>query len=273
MGKILAVPVRMLAQLVGFLRVSDPLFLWSVTWKLSGQARDGSQLLLLICGKDGIEAAREAAEEMLEECRSAELAATMGWIELQRGGGDVQGRYDSAREWIERAKQGGFENQQMLLYLEHFISQGDSEKRGKVAEEILSRNDLPMEFTRAGLTDKAFGLAHLKDFSGAEAIADNILCIEENAEARLLKWMASLSRGNEAEAERHLLKSKEGGWPEVIFNYMVGQGFLLLGKKREAMEWLYKAKAGGFEFKENKSEIWALVNSSEFAEFCKEREG
>jgi hypothetical protein len=251
----------------------DPLFLWSVVWKLSGEARDGSQVLLHISNKNGIESTRFQAEKMLERCKSAELAATMGWIELQRGSGDLGTRYSLAKRWVEKAKQGGFENLQMLLYLELVLSgRDDSYDNEMMIEQVLGRDDLPMEFTRAGLVVKMWNLVENGEFGEAEKIADRILSIEENAYGRLIKWVGCLKEGKQELADRHFSMAKARLAGEM-FDLICVQGWLFLGDRRKAMEWLYKAKEDGVDFTENKSQIGTLVNSSEFEEFCKEKEG
>ena len=64
-GKIIAVPIRMLAEAAGLVTFVDPTLLWSAVWKLSNNPHDGSRLLILTYIKYGIEAARQMAEEML----------------------------------------------------------------------------------------------------------------------------------------------------------------------------------------------------------------
>ncbi len=272
-AKIIAAPLRVIAQLVGLVHIADPFGLWVVVWKLSYDVKDGSQVLLLICEGKGIEAARAQADKMFMQCKSAELAVTMAWLEIQRGEGLLAERLSNAQRWIDIAKSKNLKNLQMLLYPELFVSlRQESDKAARVADDILKRNDLPMEVTRLALITKGWSLAKSGRFPQAEEIADRILGVEEDTEARFLKWMGCMKRGRGEHAQKHLDTAKMN-LPGETFDIMMAQGWLMLGEKMKAMEWIYKAQQDGVTFPtESRDAAAILANSQEYLDFSRTME-
>ena len=95
-----------------------------------------------------------------------------------------------------------------------------------VIEKILRRNDLPGQITRDALLGKAKLLLKTQQWDQAEVIADRILSIEENPNARWVKWVTTTARGDQIKAEAEL-KLTKGKMPAEAL-----RGFMILG-------WLY----------------------------------
>lgn len=265
----IAVPIRLLAEAAGWVTIVDPTPLWSASWRLSHNPQDGCKLLVLVHSERGIEITRQIAEEMLDKSKDSELAAHIAFIELEYGAG-----IEEAKKWVKKARQGNFKNPEMLLRMELILSDEDNDESNKVAEQILARNDLPMDFTLAALTEKAWALVEEKQFSEAEAAAERMLAIEENYDARFVKWIVCMAKGQQLQqAKEHLKKAKGNlSLPEGLFHMIMARCCLILGRKNEAIEWLYEAEKAGFRSEESESAVGQLAHSEEFRRFCEGRE-
>jgi len=264
--KVIAVPIRLFAEVVGSIKIFDSTQLWFAIWKLSGSMEDGCKLLTLMCREGVSEQARSRAKQMIAETKYCTAAAVMGQLEI-RHGGDL----DAARGWVELAKCSECKNPEVLLCLELLISAREGCESEAVMDAILRRNDLPVIYTRMALFSKAWKLAERRRWSEAEAIADKILCIEEQVDARFIKWISCSVRGEQEAADRHLSAAK-GQTSEEWFNALVAQGWLFMGDRQKAMKWLYKAERAGVRLEESRSPLGALAHSEQFGYFCRSKE-
>ena len=266
-GKLIAVPIRLLALAVGFVHVGNPIPLWSTSWKLSRRSEDGCKLLALVWSQYEIEPAREMAEKMIVESKDSRLAATVGFLEIS-----YSKDFTAASMWVKKAKEIGCGNPEMLLQLELFLSEYLEEyDKDEIVEHVLSRNDLPGLATLSALICKANALLKRRCWDEAEKIANRILAIQEQPDARIMKWVICSVRGEQTKADEHFKKA-QGKLPDAVFNTIVAQGWLFLGRVDRAMERLCSAEPDGFVLQQCKSEIGDLVRSEEFKHFCRERE-
>ena len=267
LGKLVAVPVRLLAEVLEIVGVFDTIPLRSACWKLTRRTEDGSSLIVLMCRKHGIKHIRELAERILIETRDSEVAATIGTLEYIYGH-NVEG----VNRWLRVAMDNGYKNQELLLHLELLLSNFfDEYDKESVIEKILSRNDLPAHTTMAALIDRANFFLGSQQWEKAEQIAEQVLGIQEHPDARIIKWVVCMRKNEKAQAEENFQKGKEG-LPEGVFNYLVAQGWLFLGEIGKAIEWLYKSDYDMFYIKESKTPIGRLVHSEEFKNYCREME-
>ncbi|MHC4530211.1 MAG: hypothetical protein ACYS18_03965 [Planctomycetota bacterium] len=261
LGKILAVPVRMLANLASLTSFIDAESLWAFAWRLSRKPQDGANWLFLNYRKYGLEAARELAKKIMLRSKSCAFAAAIAFIEYHNK------NPRAACLWANTAKKAGYEEPEALLMLELFLSDIlDEYDRTQVVEQILSRNDLPGQVTLSALIVKANSLLDLQKWQQAEKIADRILSIQEQNDARFIKWVVSLQRDQKAQADEHLQKAK-GKLPKAVFYLAIAHGLLCLGRKKEAMEALRKAGKIESYLKHSKSKLGQLVRSKEFKNF------
>jgi len=266
-GKLIASPMRLLAQAGGMLRVGDPVRLRSYVWRLSGEPGDAVRLLMVRHQRDGIEATRSEAGDMLEQCPDSEIAVAMGWIEL------AENRDASAaKKWITQAEERQCRRQELLLHLKLYLSDRLSEYDAtEICERILNRNDLPGMVSLSALVNKSHILMEQGLWAQAEDIAEQILTVQEQPDARLVKWVTSRHQGQLGQAEKHFEKARKE-LSEPVFNILAAKGCLLMGQKQEAMEWLYKARRGGAGIDRNDSALGRLAHSDEFARYCREAE-
>jgi hypothetical protein len=266
-GRLVAVPIRLLASVASLVRVFDPTSLWSACWKLSRDARDGGKLLVLMARKHGVASIRERAEEMLEEARDCRLAVTMGFIEF-----GYREDIELVDRWVRLAKEDGYKNPEFLLQLELVLSDFfDEYDREAVVEEILGRNDLPAQVTLGALVSKANGFLEKGLWFEAEGIAERILSIQEQPDARMIKWVTCTAGGEGARAEGHLRKA-QAQMPSAVFEMLVARGRLFLGQTEKAMEHLCRVDTSALRLQRSKSPLGVLARSEAFAMFCRERE-
>jgi len=265
---LIAAPVRLLAWANSFLHVFDPLKAAEVIWFLTRDADDGAWLVACVAKSKGLVAARERAESILTACRSAKIASVMGWLEKQENPDCI-----AAECWVRKAKALDCKDAEILLLLELSFA-GILEDYGKeeTIERMLSRNDLPMNYTSQALCAKAGLLAGYGQWDDAEAIADRVLCIEEQPAARFIKWVACSERGNETLARKHLDVMKRQS-PATTYYYFLAGGMLMLDRREEAMDGLYQGIQAGLKVGNTGSPIGELYRSEDFAAYCRERGG
>ena len=255
LGKLAAVPVRMLANLAALVTFIDAEPLWTAAWKLGRKPQDGANWLFLKYSKYGLEAARELAKKILPRTKSCVFASAIAFIEYHNR------NPKAACLWADTAKKVGYEEPETLLLLELILSDILEEYDSpQIVEQILSRNDLPGNVTLHALIVKANSLLDLQKWDQAEKIADRILAIQEQNDARIIKWVVSLQRDDKAQADEHLQKAR-GKLPNSAFYPIIAQGLLCLGRKKEAMERLCKAGKIESYLKCSKSKLGQLIRS------------
>ena len=190
--QLIAAPIRLLLLICRFLPIFNKLVLVEILWFLSQQAEDGSALVALTASAKGIQAADEKAEKILQQTGDARIAETIAWLQV-----NINRDLNAASQWIQRASREGFKNTEMLgrveLFLSRYVDEYDTQE---VVERILSRNDLPMQFTRDALLWKGQLLLEQTRWEQAKEIAARMLSIEENKFARKLLAFAEQNRND-----------------------------------------------------------------------------
>ncbi len=262
-GIILAVPFRITAHALEILPVGNSLFFWKWAYNLSKSPQDASRYINTISRQQGIEAAREHFDRLMDTCPDGELASVMAWLEIQAGSDE------NASQIIQQAKEKGFKNRHMMLYTELYLSGGNNYRSSEVVDTIMERNDLPMEFTRAALVRKMWSLAEKKNIKEAEMLADRIIEIEEQPDARFVKWIACQNAGLEDQAMMHLEYAKQG-MSDSVFNMLCAQGWLYMNDRERAMDSLKKAEDSGMRFAGENTALGRLAESTDYRNKYKE---
>ena len=176
---------------------------------------------------------------MFDKCADGRVAAAISLLEIQRWY-NLRGAY----EWIRKGREADCAYSERLLLAELFVSehvQGyDAEQ---VIEEILGRNDLPMDYTRSALGVQAELCVRRGEWDSAEEIADRMLSIEDQIPARYIKWIVSVARGQEPEGfikAPGIAKLSKGQKYSLM-----GVGYFRGGNKVKAVEFLHKAEDQG----------------------------
>lgn len=264
--QLIALPFRILTWVLRYVRLFDPLVFYRIIWKVTGDGKDACVLISHICAKCGLDEMRLEVERIVTESSDALVAVAVGIAEYQ-----AHRTPEEVDRWIIKAEEGGYKNPEMTLYLKLFLSDHfDKYDSRTVAEEILSRNDLPSPASLAALSVKAD--AHLEEgrWEQAGEIADRILLVQEYPKARFIKWIVHGVMGAVAESEENLrlFKSKMRG---DSFNMLFGYGSLLMGRKEAAMEAFSRcdeaiiSKARGA-----KGSLGDFLRSQEYRDHCRE---
>jgi len=256
-------PVRMVAETASLLSFVDATPFWSTSYKLSGEAQDGSKLLIRWLNKHGLEATRKLAEQMLERTADCEIAAMMAWIEYS-----LRQDWRSVAYWVEAAKQRGYKNSQMLLRIELLLAEyvGTYDLQD-VADKILQRDDLPGDMSVMAMIAKAHWLMGKQQWQQAEKLAERILAIQEYGPARIIKWAACTSRGDEVGGEQQIEIARSKIAPQDL-NLHMAVAWSAMGMAEQAMENLCKLDIDRFRIRESRTPIGELARSAEFATYC-----
>jgi hypothetical protein len=235
--------VRVLAWICGFVPIFNRLRLVEIIWALGREPGDAAAVLKLTAAGKGIEAGRARAEKMFAEYPYGQIVATMGWLEVQHTQDLL-----AARQWLENAGQVDCKDAHLLLGLELFLSEHLEEyDTQQVVERILSRNDLPMQTTRNALLVHGRGLLKQRRWSEAQVVADRILSVEENPQARWIRWVKATTDGDDDYA-RTQLSIAQGKMSVAALGGFVALGWFYMGDKERAKQVLREAGADGAGF-------------------------
>ena len=236
-GNIIAVPMRLIADALDFLKIADPSFFRTVAWKLSNDPDDGIKLLTLTSRQRGIIDARQLAQQMMAQTNDSSLAVTIAVLELQFGQG-----YQACAQWLQRAKQTQAKNPELLLGLELFLSEKlPGFNKAQLVDKILARNDLPFDFNRRALIVKSELFLEKRQWDSARKIADKILNLEEDPSARWTKWVTEIANGDRHRADVHFKKLKDK-WPDNILLSMMALGWFYVGDSTQAISLMHRAE-------------------------------
>jgi tetratricopeptide (TPR) repeat protein len=256
-----AVPIRFAAWILAVVKISNPLPIVRLSWKLSGDSQDAIGVISLTFGQQGIRAAEDVALSMFEKTADAQVLATLCWLEIQQ-----ENDLDAAKYYLTLGNDRGKSNVEMLLPVKLFLSNHFTEYvKEQILDEVLSRNDLPHEFSRGALLDRA--ALYLKDnkWKEAEEIADRVLAIEDIPNAYWIKWVTAIVRGEKEKAAKfhEKLKKQAGkGYAQVL----VALGWLYMGDRHKAMVELHKAESLVSNIEMFDKELAELTKSAEYYE-------
>jgi len=237
--QLIAAPLRVLLWICGFVPLFDRLRLIEIIWALSTEPSDAAGVLTLTAAGKGIEAANTRAQELFSVYPYAQIAATMGWLRIQH-----DRNLQAASQWLKRARQADCQDASLLgleLFLSEHLGEYDTEE---ITRRILSRNDLPMQTTRDALLTEGRRFLKQQRWTEAEAVADRILLVEENPQARWIRWVTAIVSGDDARAQTQLLIAG-GKMPDAAMRGFVALGWLYMGDTERASQVLQDAHAEG----------------------------
>ncbi len=238
--QLIAAPLRILAWICGFVPIFDRLKLVEIIWALGREPADAAAVLSLTASGKGMDAARARAEEMFAEYPYAQIAATMGWLEIQHAQ-----NLHAASGWLKHADQADCKDNHTLLGLELFLSEHLAEyDTEKIVARILARNDLPMQTTRDALLVDGRSLLKQQRWPEAQVLADRILVVEENPQARWIRWVTAIIDGDDTRAQTEL-SIAQGKMSDAALRGFVALGWLYMGDKERTIQVLQEARTDG----------------------------
>lgn len=237
--QLIAAPLRVLLWICGFVPLFDRLRLIELIWALSREPSDIAGVLTLTAAGKGIETANTRAQELFSVYPYAQIALTMGWLQIQHAR-----NLQAASQWLKRARQADCEDAP-LLGLELFLSEHLAEyNTEEVTARILARNDLPMQTTRDALLAEGRRFLKQQRWTEAEAVADRILAVEENPQARWIGWVTAIINGDDARAQTQL-SIASGKMSDAALRGFVALGWLYMGDTERATQVLQEARKEG----------------------------
>jgi tetratricopeptide (TPR) repeat protein len=256
---LIAALLRLLAWAAGTLRLYNPLGLLWTAWQIGRDSQDAAAVVSLTAGRDGVQAARQRAKQMFELIKDCQILSTMAWVEIAQ-----QADLEAANKWFILADEQGVLNRHVLLPLKLYLSDHlEHYDKAAIIEEILGRNDLPAEYTRGALLDKAAMLLKAGRWSEAEEIADRVLKIEEHPHAIWVKWVTAAANGKDEEAQKFLARLHTRGVPGYIYG-LIALGWLYMGNRHEAMRTLHEAQKYNVNVELFDKELAELTKTAEY---------
>jgi hypothetical protein len=236
----LTAPVKLVLFVCSFFPKVNQLPLIGMVWRIGREPEFAWRYIGLIGAKKGIEAAREMADKVFNECPTDRVAGMMGTLEYN------QYNLTGAKDWLEKGKKCPENNPELLLWLELNLAEHLSEyNMQEVIMRILSRNDLSMSCSRLAMLTQAEIFLRSAKWDEADAILERILRIEDMPSIRWMKWTIAKARGDEIEAERQL-KLASTKIHKKVPNIYLAIGWYYLGDIGKTQQYLTMAQEDGF---------------------------
>ncbi|MHC4292375.1 MAG: hypothetical protein ACYSU8_11235 [Planctomycetota bacterium] len=198
-----AAPFKILLFLLRFFHQNNTALI-RLIWHIGGEIDYANMLISSLAQKD-IVAAREEARALLEKTHDGQIASTMAIFELYAARNAI-----AACQWIKDAEALECNRSESLLLAKLCLGDRTEDYDAEqTAMEIISRNDLPMNYTSQACLELVEGHIKHQRWEQAEKILNRILSIEANPSAYAYKWIVELYHGNTKEANLCLAKYKQ----------------------------------------------------------------
>ncbi len=241
LGNLVALPLQLLLVIVSIVPIVDRQTLIRALWYLTRRPGYACSLILLAAQRQGIDAARQVAEQAFAICPDGSIIATIGQIELQAGF-----YLDRAAGWLQRARQAPalLDPDALLLFMLQLSDHIPNLSTQALVDGILSRNDLPMDLSRTALGIRAELALRQQRWAEAEDIAERILSIEDHPTGRWIFWVAAAGRQDAQEAQRQFQLI-----PRILlgnqYPILIANGYLYLGDLFQCHKYLRQALDAG----------------------------
>ncbi|MBI9017160.1 MAG: hypothetical protein JEZ07_07865 [Phycisphaerae bacterium] len=241
LGIAIAAPLRLILKLVGTFYKQIPFGFYQLLYKLSGDSDDGNLMIIRKAISQDYGGAMDVARDLFEktgDCKFINMAITFA-IHIYRD-------MDLAKQLIDIGMAEGKSNQEHVLYFMIWLAEYvDGIDEEAAIEDMLSRNDVPVNYTELALIEKADLHMQKQQWDQAEKLADRVLGIHHSDSAHWVKWICNSATENQAQAQKHFeIFAKSPN--KSNFLYMISQGWYYLGQYEQAYEDLQKALQGGY---------------------------
>lgn len=240
-----ALPLKLLFWICHFLHIPRKAAVAALVWKISREIFWVNTWILQVAQEQGIEKARDLAGRLLELHKDARIALQMGVMEYR-----FLKNPAAAVEWIRKAETMNCNFQEELLYLklilaDHVLSYHPE----RIIDEMLSRSDLSMEYSRAAWLVQAELWIRRREWQKADDLLSTMLHIESEPQIHIYKWMTSLALNRPEQGQEELLIARKGmpGHKSVFFEAL---GMFYLGRMDEARELLARAIHQGMDVRD-----------------------
>lgn len=240
-----ALPLKLLFWICHFLRLPAKRKLAEVIWKISRESFWVNTWIMLVCQQDGLDAARQLAGRLLDKYQDARIAHYIGTLELM-----IQKDPAATDRWIRAAESAGCQHLEELLYLKLLLADHiDSYRAEQIADQLMARNDMSMEYSRASRLIKAELWIRKGQWQKADDILDALLKVENMPSFYMYKWITSLALGRSKQAQESLSTAQKslGG---LQFLFYQALGWFYLGREDQAKALLQQAVHGGMDVRD-----------------------
>jgi hypothetical protein len=156
----------------------------------------------------------------------------------------------AAAEWIRKAEAANCTHQEELLYLKIGLSDHvPSYHVERIIDEILSRNDLSMEYSRAARIVQVELWIRRREWQKADDLLSAMLHIESEPHIHIYKWITSTALGRPEQGQEELLIARKG-LPVHRSLFFEALGMFYLGRPAEARELLARAIHQGMDVRD-----------------------
>jgi hypothetical protein len=240
-----ALPLKLLFWICHFLHIPRKAAVAALVWKVGGEIFWANTWILQAAQEQGIEKARDLAGRLMERYKDARIAHQMGTMEYRFFKNPA-----AAAEWIRRAEALNCTHAEELLYLKLVLADHvPSYHPERIIDEILSRNDLSMEYSRAARLVQAELWIRRREWQKADDLLNAMLHIESEPQIHIYKWMTSLALNWPEQGQEELLIARKSlpGHRSLFFEAL---GMFYLDRPAEARELLARAIHQGMDVRD-----------------------
>ena len=214
--------------------------------------------------KHGIVDTRKKIISMLEKSPDCQLIVMMCWLEIHLK--NAQGAW----EWINKAEQVNYDRPELLYPVRLFLS-GVTDK-AIIIEEILSRNDLPLDITQNALFEKAKLHLSAQQWEEADKVAKRIFFVEDWPVANWIRWVIKTAQNNEEDAKIEFEKIKKE-LPHGHTSSLKALGSLYVNDLEKASEALFEAVRSRHNIEYISKDLVEFSETAEFKSYCERMTG
>jgi len=228
------VPLRLASFACGIVPVFDKVVLAKITWNITGNIEDACAYLTLHISTYSVQVSRELAQQLLQQSRDAKIAMIMSVAENQAT------EISQAKQWIVQAQEMGCVNQDFLLYPKVILSGLGTNY--ELADEIISNNSLPMNFSHLGYLLKCHQLIFEEQLEEANELAKKMLSIQCQYLALFIRWTYESRNSNASLAKQYLQRARKAAFSVGVSEteMLTVQGYVFLKNYNKACEHIRK---------------------------------
>jgi tetratricopeptide (TPR) repeat protein len=236
-----ALPLKLLFWICHFLHIPCKAALAALIWKVGGEIFWANTWIMQVCQEQGMDTGRQLADRLLELHKDARIALQMGMMEY-RGKNPA-----AADQWIRKAETLNCTHPEDLLYLKYLLAEKIPVYHAEhIIDEMLSRNDLSMETSRAARLGQAWLWIESHQWQKADDLLREMLMIEDEPGIHVYKWIITAALGRAEESREHLQIARKS-LPAHRMLFMEAAGMFALGRPDEARELLAQAIKAGMD--------------------------
>ncbi len=255
--QLITIPLIVLRDLLSVIPVYDKLNVMRWICLINDTADNALTYISALIASYGPADFEEAALEQMHKHKDARFAVVVGMNYLDAG------QFAKFSQVLDAAIAADCRNAHELFMMRFLhANREDATKLDGIVDQMIARTDLAPALSQLAWTFKCWSLVEKRKFEQASSAADRILEIEANGIAFLVKWIVNFNN-NPPLAAGYFVKAEQV-WQYPYFEASVAQGWHLLGKAKEAAEYLRKAMLEGFQPQKSDEIFTAIMDSEQY---------